>query len=95
MWKKSGNTVVRLNPLATASSLGVLLMLVQGMSVAAQDPTLATVVVQGPGASEAQKAEKQLKKVAGLQGQHIFRVGGPALLYDAVIHHRGITGDFL
>ncbi|WP_323369985.1 Plug domain-containing protein [Pseudomonas helleri] len=59
------NTVVRLNPLATASSLGVLLMLVQGMSVAAQDPTLATVVVQGAGASEAQKAEKQLKKVAG------------------------------
>ena len=53
--------------LATASSMGILLMLVQATAVAAEDkdPTLATVVVTGAEASEAQKAQKELKKVAG------------------------------
>ncbi|WP_412462240.1 TonB-dependent receptor family protein [Pseudomonas sp. SC11] len=60
----------RLDPLATASSLGLLLMAVHGASLAAepdtaQDPRLATVTVTGAQATEAQKAEKQLAKVPG------------------------------
>ncbi|WP_040268253.1 TonB-dependent receptor family protein [Pseudomonas rhodesiae] len=60
----------RFDSLATASSLGVLLMLVHGTSLAAddtnaQDPRLATVTVTGAQASEAQKAERQLAKVPG------------------------------
>ncbi|MGH8409291.1 MAG: TonB-dependent receptor plug domain-containing protein, partial [Pseudomonas sp.] len=56
----------RFESLATASSLGVLLMLIHGAAFAAQaDPTLATVVVTGAEATEAQKAEKQLSKVPG------------------------------
>lgn len=62
----------RFDPLATASSLGVLLMLVHGPSFAAednaggsQDPRLATVTVTSAAASEAQKAEQQLAKVPG------------------------------
>ncbi|WP_133749415.1 TonB-dependent receptor [Pseudomonas sp. LP_7_YM] len=63
----------RLDALATASSLGILLMLVHAASFAAQasteqsaqDPKLATVTVNGTAASEAQKAEKQLAKVPG------------------------------
>lgn len=60
----------RTDSLATASSLGVLLMLVQGGAFAAQppsaqDPRLATVTVTGASASEAQKAERQLAKVPG------------------------------
>ena len=62
MW----NTLDR-RALATASSMGILLMVVQATAVAAEakDPTLATVVVTGAEASEAQKAQKELKKVAG------------------------------
>lgn len=60
----------RLDPLATASSLGLLLIAVHGASLAAepdtaQDPRLATVTVTGAQATEAQKAEKQLAKVPG------------------------------
>lgn len=63
----------RLDSLGTASSLGILLMLVHGASFAAQasteqstqDPKLATVTVTGTATSEAQKAEKQLAKVPG------------------------------
>ncbi|MGY2293256.1 TonB-dependent receptor family protein [Pseudomonas sp. SDO528_S397] len=55
----------RFDPLVTASSLGVLLMLVHGIAFAAADPTLATVVVSGADTSEAQKAERQLAKVPG------------------------------
>ena len=62
MW----NTLDR-RALATASSMGILLMVVQATAVAAEakDPTLATVVVTGAEAGEAQKAQKELKKVAG------------------------------
>lgn len=62
---------LRVDSLTTVSSLGVLLMLIQSSSMAAQDqptsatPTLATVVVTGAQASEAQKAEKALRNVAG------------------------------
>lgn len=46
----------RFESLATASSLGVLLMLIHGAAFAAQaDPTLATVVVTGAEATEAQR----------------------------------------
>ena len=56
----------RFESLATASSLGVLLMSIHGAAFAAQaDPTLATVVVTGAEATEAQKAEAQLAKVPG------------------------------
>ena len=57
----------RRSALVTASSMGILLMLVQATAVAdeAKDPTLATVVVTGAEASEAQKSQKELKKVAG------------------------------
>lgn len=63
----SERRVLRRSALATASSMGILLMLVQATAVAAEDkdPTLATVVVTGAEASEAQKAQKELKKVAG------------------------------
>ncbi|KQB53175.1 ligand-gated channel [Pseudomonas endophytica] len=63
----SHHRVIRRSPLATASSMGILLMLVQATALAAQDtdPTLSTVVVTGAGASEAQKSQKELKKVAG------------------------------
>lgn len=93
MWKKSGKNVQRLHPLATASSLGALLMLVQGMSVAAQDPTLATVVVQGAGASEAQKAEKQLKKIAGntaVVDNHVIEQGRAANAEDVLALQPGV-----
>ena len=66
MFKKRAH---RFDSLATASSLGVLMLLVQGSSFAATeetgDPTLATVVVNGTQSTEAQKAEKQLAKVPG------------------------------
>lgn len=73
MTQHSFNTRARrFDPLATASSLGVLLMLVHGPLFAAegnaegsQDPRLATVTVTGAAASEAQKAEQQLAKVPG------------------------------
>ena len=71
MWQKFDKRALRLDSLATASSLGILLMLVHGTSVAAQDPSenqnpvLSTVVVTGAAATEAQKAEKELKKIAG------------------------------
>ncbi|KAF1010360.1 MAG: hypothetical protein GAK32_01545 [Pseudomonas fluorescens] len=55
----------RFDPLATAASLGILLMLVQGPAFAAPDPTLETVVVTGSEASEAQKAERELARVPG------------------------------
>lgn len=55
----------RFDPLATAASLGILLMLVQGPAFAAPDPTLETVVVTGAEASEAQKAERELARVPG------------------------------
>lgn len=57
----------RRSALVTTSSMGILLMLVQATAVAdeAKDPTLATVVVTGAEASEAQKSQKELKKVAG------------------------------
>lgn len=63
----SQHRVTRPRALATASSMGILLMLVQATALAAQDtdPTLSTVVVTGAGASEAQKSQKELKKVAG------------------------------
>ena len=53
--------------LATASSMGILLMLVQATAVAAEDkdPTLATVVVTGAEASEAQKGPKGVKESGG------------------------------
>lgn len=73
MTQHSFNTRARrFDPLATASSLGVLLMLVHGPLFAtegdaegSQDPRLATVTVTGAAASEAQKAEQQLAKVPG------------------------------
>lgn len=60
----------RRDALATASSLGLLLMAVQGAAMAAdqgttQAPRLATVTVTGAEAREAQKAERQLAKVPG------------------------------
>ncbi|HXR01463.1 MAG TPA: Plug domain-containing protein, partial [Pseudomonas sp.] len=70
MLQKFETRARRTDSLATASSLGVLLMLVQGGAFAAQppsaqDPRLATVTVTGASASEAQKAERQLAKVPG------------------------------
>ena len=56
----------RLDSLTAASSLGLFCLLFQGTAVAApNDPTLATVVVNGAQATEVQKAERELKKVAG------------------------------
>lgn len=56
----------RLDSLTAASSLGLVCLLFQGTAVAApNDPTLATVVVNGAQATEVQKAERELKKVAG------------------------------
>jgi iron complex outermembrane receptor protein len=67
MWQKFETRALRLDSPATASSLGILMMLAQSTSVAAQDPTvttpphqnptLATLVVTGAEATEAQKAE--------------------------------------
>ncbi len=70
MLQKFDVSALRFSSLATASSLGVLLMLVHGTSLAADDPNaqaprLSTVTVTGAQASEAQKAERQLAKVPG------------------------------
>jgi len=71
MWQKFEARALGLDPYKTASSLGILMMLVQGTCAAAQaqptgqDPTLATVVVTGAQATEVQKAQRQLEKVAG------------------------------
>lgn len=70
MLQKFDVSALRFDSLASASSLGVLLMLVHGTSLAADDPNaqaprLSTVTVTGAQASEAQKAERQLAKVPG------------------------------
>ncbi len=70
MLQKFDVSALRFDSLATASSLGVLLMLVHGTSLAADEPKaqvprLSTVTVTGAQASEAQKAERQLAKVPG------------------------------
>jgi len=66
MGQMSEQRALGLDGLTMACGLGVLMVL-QASTVAAagQDPTLATVVVSGATATEAQKAERELAKVAG------------------------------
>ncbi len=99
MWRKFEKRAQRLNTLATASSMGMLLMLVQGTAMAAQEtaanqsPTLDTVVVTGAQASGALKAEKALKKVAGntaVVDNHEVELGRAANAEDVLALQPGV-----
>ena len=103
MWRKFEKRAQRLNTLATASSMGMLLMLVQGTAMAAQEtaanqgPTLDTVVVTGAQASGALKAEKALKKVAGntaVVDNHEVERGRAANAEDVLALQPGSEQDF-